>query len=223
MAAGAAKEARDLDGRTPLLLSCIVQRPSAPAITTPLCLLRAGAFATAADAQGTTALDIAVRYGRGEIVREIFSRREGAPRPIPGTLGLLYEAVRGGDAGIVACLVDNGWEGGVPVVAASPQPPPPPPPAAVPPSLESRETSGAPVPSPVGRKGATASSPAAEAAAGSPASVVAAAAGETLSPLMLAADSGRVDVVRALLRGRHGGFPNAGDTRGYTALHFATV
>ncbi|CAM9874499.1 unnamed protein product, partial [Ectocarpus sp. 8 AP-2014] len=209
----AAKEACDLDGRTPLLLSCIVQCPSAPATTTPLCLLRAGAVATAADAQGTTALDIAVRYGRAEIVREIFSRREGAPRPIPGNLGVLYQAVRGGDAGIVACLVNNGWEGGVPVVTASPQPPPP--------SLQSRETSGAPVPSPVGRKGATASSPSAEAAAGSPASV--AAVRETLSPLMLAADSGRVDVVRALLRGRHGGFPNAGDTRGYTALHFATM
>ncbi|CAN0467249.1 unnamed protein product, partial [Ectocarpus sp. 8 AP-2014] len=77
VAAGAAKEACDLDGRTPLLLSCIVQCPSAPATTTPLCLLRAGAVATAADAQGTTALDIAVRYGRAEIVREIFSRREG--------------------------------------------------------------------------------------------------------------------------------------------------
>ncbi|CAM9849335.1 unnamed protein product, partial [Scytosiphon promiscuus] len=41
---------------------------------------------------------------------------------------------------------------------------------------------------------------------------------ETLSPLMLAADSGRPDVVRALLRGRQRGFPDAGDAHGYTAL-----
>ena len=44
-----------------------------------------------------------------------------------------------------------------------------------------------------------------------------------LSPMMLAADSGRPEVVKALLRGRKKGFPNAGDARGYTALHFATM
>lgn len=47
--------------------------------------------------------------------------------------------------------------------------------------------------------------------------------GETYSPLMLAADSGRPDVVKELLRGKQKGFPDEGDARGYTALHLATM
>lgn len=47
--------------------------------------------------------------------------------------------------------------------------------------------------------------------------------GDVFSPLMLAADSGRPDVVRALLKGKRKGFPDAAGARGYTALHLATM
>lgn len=43
------------------------------------------------------------------------------------------------------------------------------------------------------------------------------------SPLMLAADSGRLDIVKTLLRGRSRGFPNDTDGRGFTALHVAVM
>eukprot|EP00752_Nemacystus_decipiens_P005785 g5234.t1 len=233
--AGADTEPRDEDGRTPLHLSIIVPA-SQPSI--PLCLLEAGAAGSAPDALGMTPLDIAVRNGRTDVVRAILRRTAGgAPAPCPANLGLLYEAVRGGDAGIVDALVGAGWEAGVPPVSAETDEQ----------QRQDREEDGESQENaaPVRGCGVLAaasggSSPAAvlcppslseeeascrSGAHGSPglAATAAAAGGETLSPLMLAADSGRPSVVRAILRGPHRGFPNAADSHGYTALHFATM
>lgn len=184
--AGANKEARDSDGRTPLHLSCMV-RPLDPA--TPLFLIGAGAVSSSSDVHGVTPLDIAVRYGCAAIVGAILSPGTPAPPPRPshGNAGLLFQAVKAGNEGIVDVLVRAGWEVGVP-----------PPPA-------------------VGEVGAAAASSTSGGKTASAATV------RALSPMMLAADSGRPEVVRALLRGRNKGFPNAGDARGYTALHFATM
>ncbi|CAM9723802.1 unnamed protein product, partial [Laminaria digitata] len=203
--AGANKEARDSDARTPLHLSCMV-RPLDPA--TPLCLIGAGAVSTSSDAHGVTPLDIAVRYGCAAVVRAIFfspgpgTRAAPCPRPTPGNTGLLFEAVSSGNAGIVEVLVQGGWEVGVPT----------------------------PTPSAtaVGEAGEAASEAASEAAgeeagARTLADKPVGAPERVLSPMMLAADGGRPEVVRALLRGRNKGYPNAGDSRGYTALHFATM
>lgn len=279
MKAGADKEARDSDGRTPLHLSCIVMRPSDPAV--PLYLLEAGALGSAADAQGTTALDIAVRYGCAAVVQAIFRpqrKTAGAaaarPRPSCGSMGLLYEAVRGGDASIVGALVEAGWEAGVsPAPCPSPSeaaksdekcpclpmlPPPPAPPTTPLQDTRASKSSGGnlpapsaclgkrkrpaadahapavaaalehtaprdPPPSTVGVVSGASAAPAAADSHGGDAPPQVTEARETLSPLMLAADSGRPDVVRALLGGRQRGFPDAGDTQGYTALHFATM
>ncbi|CAM9606355.1 unnamed protein product, partial [Hapterophycus canaliculatus] len=228
--AGADKEARDSDGRTPLHLSCIVMRPSDPAV--PLYLLESGAAWSAADAQGTTALDIAVRYGCAAVVLAIF-RTEGKtaaaaaapPRPSPGNMGLLYEAVRGGDARIVAALVGAGWEAGVPPAAC-------PPPSEVAKPGGKSQTSPPPAPAPPLTLSAPLQDTRASRSSATPAAwdndsdkspAQATAVMETLSPLMLAADSGRPDVVKALLGGPQRGFPDAGDALGYTALHFATM
>lgn len=43
------------------------------------------------------------------------------------------------------------------------------------------------------------------------------------SPLMMAADGGRPDVVKALLRGKSRGFPDETDAKGFTALHLAAM
>lgn len=117
--AGADTELRDQDGRTPLHLSIIVPLSPTPQPSLPLYLLDVGAAGSTPDAFGMTPLDIAVRHGRADVVRGIFRETGGAPGPCPANRDLLYEAVRGGDAGIVGALVGAGWEAGMPPVAGA--------------------------------------------------------------------------------------------------------
>ena len=177
--------------------------PASPSV--PLYLLEVGAAGSSPDAFGMTPLDIAVRHGRADVVRGIFRETGGAPGPCAANCGLLYEAVRGGDAGIVEALVGAGWEAGVPGV----------PPVSA--AGEGKEQEGLEMAQGGGDCGAVAP-PAGESAAAAAAATAAAAlscssegggrsgaddspavaaattaavpvgSGETLSPLMLAAD-----------------------------------
>lgn len=212
MLAGADTELRDQDGRTPLHLSIIVPL-SQPCV--PGYLLEVGAAGSATDAFGMTPLDLAVRRGRADAVRAVFRETGGAPGPCPANAGLLYEAVRGGDAGIVAALVGAGWEAGVPPARRTAESSPSSPPSSLSPSPSpaSSSTQEKTAARGGGRVGpGTAAPPAApgasicsaeetppagcSAAEGSPTALAAATAaaaaaaggGETLSPLMLAAD-----------------------------------
>lgn len=188
--AGAETEVRDsADGRTPLHLACIVARPPSEQQRVPLYLLEvAGAAGSAADAYGMTALDVAVRRGCAEVVLAVFRETGGAPAPGPENAGLLYEAVRGGDARIVGALVAAGWEAGVPgAEGGEGRPSQPEAAAATVPAGE--EAAVAPPGSVGGPAEAVVGSPAAVAAAAESSTVAAMApAGEKLSPLMLAAD-----------------------------------
>lgn len=206
--AGANKEARDADGRTALSLACIIR--SDPHIA--LHLIKARAHALAGDSQGVTPLHSAVRSGWGVVVRAMVV--SAGVRPTIGTGHLLHDAVRSRSEEVVAALVSGGWESEL----------------VLPQLMISRErTAVAAELSSTGRNaggydagermepgGKDADGKGDETEGGGDDK-------EAFSPLMLAADSGRLEVVRALLKGAKKGFPDQADARGYTALHLATM
>lgn len=125
-----------------------------------------------------------------------------APQANIDNVCLLYQAVRAGDVCIVTTLVKNGWEAGVPRSSSGQRTG----------GGYSKEAVAVPEPP-------SAAVPLAS-LGGADGDLV---AREAFSPLMLASDGGWPEIVKALTKGEHRGFPDARDERGFTALHLATM